>query len=47
MFRYHINPDSDTPIYRQLVEQINAEIKSGALKNGTQLPTVREMAQHM
>ena len=45
MFRYHIKPDSDVPIYRQLVDQINAEIRSGALKNGTQLPTVREMAQ--
>jgi len=45
MFRYHIKPDSDTPIYRQLVDQINAEIRSGVLKNGTQLPTVREMAQ--
>ena len=45
MFRYHIKPDSDTPIYRQLVDQINAEIRSGVLKTGTQLPTVREMAQ--
>ena len=45
MFRYHIKPDSDIPIYRQLVDQINAEIRSGVLKNGTQLPTVREMAQ--
>ena len=47
MFRYNINPDSETPIYRQLVEQINAQIRSGALKNGTQLPTVREMAEQL
>ena len=47
MFRYTINPDSDIPIYRQLSDQINAEIRSGALKTGTQLPTVREMAQQM
>ena len=47
MFRYTINPDSDIPIYRQLSDQINAEIRSGALKTGTQLPTVREMAQMM
>ena len=47
MFRYTINPDSDIPIYRQLTDQINAEIRSGALKTGTQLPTVREMAQRM
>ena len=47
MFHYHINPDSDVPIYRQLVSQINAQIRSGALKTGTQLPTVREMAERL
>lgn len=44
MFHYTIDPNTDTPIYRQLVDQINAQIRSGALKTGTQLPTVREMA---
>ena len=47
MLHYTINPDSDIPIYRQLSDQINAEIRSGTLKTGTQLPTVREMAQQM
>lgn len=47
MFRYSINPESEIPVYRQLVDQINAQIRSGALKTGTQLPTVREMAQQM
>lgn len=47
MFRYNINPNSDIPIYRQLVDQINAAIRSGALKTGTQMPTVREMAQQL
>ena len=47
MFHYHINPDSETPIYRQLADQINAQIRSGALKAGTQLPTVREMAEKL
>ena len=47
MFRYVINPDSDIPVYRQLVDQINAQIRSGALKTGAQLPTVREMAEQM
>ena len=47
MFQYNIRPDSDIPIYRQLVDQINAEIRSGALKVGTQLPTVREMASQL
>ena len=47
MFHYQINPESDVPIYRQLVNQINAQIRSGALKTGTQLPTVREMAERL
>ena len=47
MRRYSINPDSEIPIYRQLVDQINAEIRSGVLPTGTQLPTVREMAEQM
>lgn len=47
MFNYNIRPDSDIPIYKQLVDQINAEIRSGVLKTGTQLPTVREMAEKL
>ena len=47
MFQYTIQPDSDIPIYRQLVDQINAQIRSGALRTGTQLPTVREMAERL
>lgn len=47
MLRYSIDPDSEVPVYRQLVNQINAEIRSGALKTGAQLPTVREMAEQM
>lgn len=47
MFQYQINPQSDVPIYRQLVDQISAQIHSGALKTGAQLPTVREMAERL
>ncbi len=47
MFDYTIQVKSDIPIYRQLADQINAEIRSGALKTGTQLPTVREMAERL
>jgi GntR family transcriptional regulator len=32
------------PIYLQLIGQVKAQIKSGALKPGDQLPTVREVA---
>ena len=38
---FSVNPELDIPIYRQLVDQINAQIRSGALPTGTQLPTVR------
>ena len=47
MFRFNVNPDSEIPIYRQLVDQINAAIRSGAIPTGTQLPTVREMAERL
>jgi len=47
VFRYKINPDSEIPIYRQLADQINAQIRSGALPTGSQLPTVREMADRL
>lgn len=47
MFRYSIKPDSEIPIYRQLVDQINAQIRSGAIQSGAQMPTVREMAEKL
>lgn len=47
MFHYRFDPGSGTPIYRQLADQIRAQIHSGALKTGTQLPTVREMADKL
>ena len=47
VFRFDVNPESEIPIYRQLVDQINARIRSGAIPTGTQLPTVREMAEQM
>ena len=34
MFQYTIHPDSEIPVYRQLADQINAEIRSGGLKSG-------------
>ncbi len=32
------------PIYQQIVEQVKSMVASGALKPGSQLPTVREVA---
>ena len=40
-----LNPQSGTPIYRQLVEQIRRLIAGGQLAAGTELPSVRELAQ--
>jgi GntR family transcriptional regulator len=40
-----LNPQSGTPIYRQLVEQITRLIAGGQLAAGAELPSVRELAQ--
>jgi GntR family transcriptional regulator len=43
MFR--LQPQSGVPLYRQLVEQIRRLIAGGQLPPGTELPSVRELAQ--
>ena len=40
-----IKPESDTPIYQQLRDQIVAGIAAGSLKPGDPLPSVREFAR--
>ena len=40
-----LNPQSGTPIYRQLVEQITRLIAGGQLAAGSELPSVRELAE--
>jgi GntR family transcriptional regulator len=42
MFR--LNPQSGTPIYRQLMDQVRWLVASGQLKPGDELPSVRELA---
>jgi len=42
--RFHLDLRADSPIYQQIVDQIKAQIASGALKPGDQLPTVRALA---
>ena len=39
-----IDPDSTVPIYLQIIEGIQHQVATGALKPGEQLPTVRELA---
>ena len=42
-----LNPQSGTPIYRQLAEQIRRMVAGGQLSAGAELPSVRELAlQH-
>lgn len=44
---YQINFIDGIPVYRQLVDRLRTSIKNGTLQNGTQLPTVRELAQQI
>ena len=39
-----LNPQSGTPIYRQLIEQVRRMVAGGQLKAGDDLPSVRELA---
>ena len=38
---------SEEPIYLQIIQQIEAQVLSGRLKPGDQLPPVRELAQEL
>ena len=40
----HLDFRSQEPIYQQIVRQVEAMVREGALKPGDQLPTVRQMA---
>ena len=44
---FHINPHSDIPVYRQLVDELRSAIRSGRLDAGAQLPTVLAMAEDL
>lgn len=39
-----LNPQSGTPIYRQILEQVRRMVASGQLQPGAELPSVRELA---
>ncbi len=44
LFRFHLDLKSGVPVYRQIVDQVRGGIAAGALSNGDQLPTVRQLA---
>src|SRR5258707_9483850 len=41
----HIDRNRSQPLYRQIAEQIRVQIGEGHLPPGTQLPTVRQLAE--
>ena len=43
-FTFRLDGHSGVPVYRQLIDQVQGAIASGALKPGDQLPTVRLVA---
>ena len=43
-FSFRLDTESGVPVYRQLIDQVQGGIASGALGSGNQLPTVRHVA---
>lgn len=43
-FSFRLDGHSGVPVYRQLIDQVQGAIASGALRPGEQLPTVRLVA---
>ena len=43
-FQFQLNEHSGVPVYRQLIDQVQAAIAAGVLTVGDQLPTVRQVA---
>jgi DNA-binding transcriptional regulator YhcF (GntR family) len=43
-FAFRLDTHSGVPVYRQLIDQVQAAIASGGLAVGDQLPTVRQVA---
>ncbi|MBN2580681.1 MAG: GntR family transcriptional regulator [Pirellulales bacterium] len=44
---FEIDPSSDVPVYRQVVEKITALVRSGILQPGDRLPPERELAKRL
>jgi GntR family transcriptional regulator len=42
--RFDIQPSDSTPIYRQIVEQVQRRVRSGQWRAGEELPSVRAVA---
>lgn len=44
---FHVSVSSGTPIYRQIVEQVQALVAGGQLLPGAMMPSVRQVAQEL
>ncbi|HRT09743.1 MAG TPA: GntR family transcriptional regulator, partial [Candidatus Paceibacterota bacterium] len=44
---FHIRTGSDSPIYRQLTEQVRLAVATGKLAAGDPLPSVRALAEEL
>jgi len=45
--QFEIHPSSGVPIYRQVIEQVQAFLLGGHLRVGEMLPSVRQMASEL
>ena len=45
--QFEIHPSSGVPIFRQIMDQVKAQIASGRLKPGELLPSVRQMGAEL
>lgn len=43
-FAFRLDAHSGVPVYRQLIDQVQAAVATGTLRTGDQLPTVRRVA---
>src|SRR5271165_5055732 len=43
-FHFTLDPQSGVPVYRQIIDQVQAGVATGSLRPGNQLPTVRQVA---
>lgn len=44
---FKLNPNSETPLYMQIVEQTKLAIAKGLFRNGDRFPSVRELSREL
>ncbi|OPZ63799.1 MAG: HTH-type transcriptional repressor YtrA [Firmicutes bacterium ADurb.Bin506] len=44
---FTVSPNSPTPLYQQIVDQIRARILTGELRGGDPLPSIRQLASDL